>query len=252
MLRRSLALIGLVLLLGSVWSCSGEDGAAGTAGPAGNDAAPNPISIMILGSDNQGSLDQLVLALFGDGGVNINTQIDTRTVDTSAPLLSDLTPYDVVVCYTQVDPATPLAIGDVLANYVDGGGKVLLLQGVFSNGFQLEGRIMTVGYSPFSAGPGAGSAVDRIFDPNSIAVPPHEIFYNLSISSFVFPTNASLSAPATQGTTTVLARYFNGHNAIALNANGTVIGLNVFPQNNNPEVMRLVGNACHVLTDAWN
>jgi hypothetical protein len=65
------------------------------------------------------------------------------------PGLALLQNYDVVYTWTNNAYADRVAFGNVLADYVDGGGKVLL--GAFctyTNGNSLGGRIMTADYSP--------------------------------------------------------------------------------------------------------
>jgi ABC-type uncharacterized transport system permease subunit len=63
--------------------------------------------------------------------------------------------------------------------------------------------------------------------------------------------NVALSNPPLLGTTTVVALFQNGHNAIATNATGSVMGLNLFPDRFEAHIMRLIGNMIHELTGAW-
>jgi len=71
---------------------------------------------------------------------------DTRA---ATPTLAELQNYDCVYTWANFSYFDNVAMGDVLADYVDGGGTVVL--GAFctyTSGSFLSGRIMTVGYNP--------------------------------------------------------------------------------------------------------
>jgi subtilisin family serine protease len=68
------------------------------------------------------------------------------------PTLEQLSEYDVAVVWSNYQFADPYGMGDVLADYVDNGGGVVLQQFSFGTGWNLDGRIMNE-YSPFSPGP---------------------------------------------------------------------------------------------------
>ena len=80
------------------------------------------------------------LMAFGDlGSVDSFDAHDT-------PSLADLLAYDVVLTWNNYNYADPTALGDVLADYVDAGGKVINMQ--FSlNQWGLQGRFMSGNYT---------------------------------------------------------------------------------------------------------
>ena len=68
------------------------------------------------------------------------------------PTLADLSAYNVVVCWSNFVFQDANGMGNVLADYLESGGGVVLGQFCFGTGWGLEGRIMTE-YAPFSQGP---------------------------------------------------------------------------------------------------
>lgn len=71
---------------------------------------------------------------------------DTRA---GTPSLALLQTYDAVSTWTNSPHANNVALGNVLADYVDVGGRVILsVFSTYTNGYYLAGRIMTSGYSP--------------------------------------------------------------------------------------------------------
>jgi len=253
MIRRLIVAIMIVTALLVGFGCTGDDGPEGPAGSDGQNATPRAIRILILGSQGAVGLKAIALGLFGDGAVNPNTTIQVFDGAAVAPELSDLTTYNVVLAYASGSWSDADSTGDALADYVDVGGKVVIAQGAMSSGgpFAIMGRFMTVGYSPFSADVDAGDATDRIFDQATIAEPPHPVFLGVNSVTFSAPAGAQFSDPPLLGMATLIAAFTNGHNAIAINAGGTAMGLNVFPFADNAGVMRLLANAMHHLTGAF-
>lgn len=77
--------------------------------------------------------------------------VDYFDISTGTPTLVELQQYHTVATWIGLCPADAVAFGDVLADYVDGGGKVVL--GLWSapggnNGCYIEGRFLDEGYSP--------------------------------------------------------------------------------------------------------
>ena len=71
----------------------------------------------------------------------------------ATPTLSDLAPYSCVYTWANQAYSDNVAMGDVLADFVDAGGVVVL--GAFTtytSGNFLAGRVMTSGYSPVTGG----------------------------------------------------------------------------------------------------
>ncbi len=85
-------------------------------------------------------------------------------VQNFTPTLAMISTYDAVLAYTNNPPFDATALGDLLADYVDAGGHVVLANYSFVNPPNyIGGRIMTAGYSPLlnsgSFGPLGGQVV---------------------------------------------------------------------------------------------
>ena len=115
----------------------------------GYKALTGPADVLLLASDDDPTILRTGLAAFPD--INSVDYFDARVV---APTLPDLVPYDVVIAMSNDSWADSVATGDVLADYVDGGGKVIDAVGCFDTGggWELAGRFVTGGYEPFVHG----------------------------------------------------------------------------------------------------
>lgn len=149
----------------------------------------------------------------------------TNISDPIGLTLASLSGYDVVIAASNSIFSEPGNIGDVLADFADAGGGVVLTEFTFQGVWALGGRIMTAGYSPFTIDPSSGgyafvSALGTIFDPLSplltgtAGVTTH---YQADVG---LDTGASL-----------VADWTSGRHAIAYNSLGTnsVVALNLFP-----------------------
>ncbi len=91
---------------------------------------------------------QLLDYLAAQPGISVVDPFDCRY---ATPTLAYLQEYDVVVSFSNYSWYDRVAMGDLLADFVDAGGKLILA--VFNwaddNGWALSGRIITGGYSPF-------------------------------------------------------------------------------------------------------
>lgn len=87
----------------------------------------------------------------------LGSTVDYYDAESGTPTLAELSGYDAVFVWANRSFADSNAYGDVLADYVDAGGRVVL--GAFttySSGNDLGGRIMSSGYSPVVS-PGGGN-----------------------------------------------------------------------------------------------
>jgi hypothetical protein len=88
---------------------------------------------------------------------------------------------------------------------------------------------MTAGYSPFAtASTATGQAGDRIIDINSLTFPLHPVFNGTDVSNLFYEGGGFLSNPVLNTGATLLATNDNGHNALAISANGRIIGSNIW------------------------
>lgn len=247
-------LIVLGLLSPFFFGCSGEDGAAGPAGPAGS---PQPIKVLVAGADQEATLKSFVAAAHAYGGFPMGTEIGYVDIRTVAPTLETLQDYDVVLVYTWYASSVAAAVGDVLADYVDDGGKVVLLQAAFTTSWGLSGRIMTAGYSPLQLAAGAGIVGNRNISYASLSYPLHPIFNGTDVRNLVFWSNNQISNPGLDATATLIAQDNVGANAIAINADGNVIAFGICGSDTSwnvttfPYVGILIANACLFLAGAF-
>ena len=82
------------------------------------------------------------------------TAVDLFDAASGTPTLAQLTPYNIVVAFSNNPYADPVGMGNVLADYADTGGIVVGLNfDWFGAPFGLDGRWITGGYTPFNVGP---------------------------------------------------------------------------------------------------
>lgn len=143
---------------------------AGEAARAGNDFQ-NPAHIHHNIAGEQLLLDRKIdiLLIYADKGATVLQTLlrgypDIGLVDTclarsnggSIPTLSDLLSYDLVIAWNNNSWADKYAIGNVLADFIDVGGKVITLVDCWSaDPFDSHGRYFDGEYSPFTALGGA-------------------------------------------------------------------------------------------------
>lgn len=113
--------------------------------PGGRPMLPNMNVLVIAADDATQFMGEL--ASFDD--VEVADYFDGRN---GTPSLDQLLEYDIAVVWSNYPFNDPVGMGDVLADYADNGGGVLLQQFSFgAPNWYLEGRIVAE-YSPFSPG----------------------------------------------------------------------------------------------------
>jgi subtilisin family serine protease len=118
------------------------------------------LRILLLLSGGDPSEIQRLLATFPDvGAVNV-FEVEART-----PTLDQLMAYHAVIVMVSSALGNSAGIGNVLADYADAGGGVVLTLAPFIHGTELGGRFESGGYDPFNPGSGPiGSAALGVFD----------------------------------------------------------------------------------------
>ena len=263
MIRRLLtALAALVVLI--ALSCGGDDGAEGPMGPAGTDgtdgtdAGTAPFKLMIVGAAPTAQLDTLAGKMALSGVFARGTEIAVFSVDTATPTLGTLTPHDVVLVFSENVFDDRVALGNVLADYVDGGGRVVTGAFCYSDpasNYALAGRFTTSSYMPALASNAAVTLGD--FDVSSIAIPIHAIFHGLGVEDFSFWSNSFHKEPGLTSWGTLLATDTNGSKLVMINTDETVISLGIFPlfqfdARGSDGVRRLIANSLAYLAGALN
>lgn len=221
MLSRRLAVLGVPLFT----FCLALIGAA----PA------NAASILIVAADGAPPIAELQARGF--------STVDSFNAAGGTPTLGLLNGYDAVLAYTNNIPADATALGNVLADYVDGSGHLVLATYSFSNPWAVSGAITTTGYSPL-----VNVGTNGSLSGNLVAtVPGDPIFNGVDLTTLTYFNNSNYAHPTLDAGATLLATDGAGNLVIARNAAGNVIGFNLFPGTGvggtNGEVYDLLANA---------
>lgn len=142
--------------------------------------------------------------------------------------VADLAGFDVVLLHNNnqwlsTGGVSPAQVGDVLADYVDAGGRVIAAH--YANdftGWEIGGRFITSGYLPFLTAtadrPAATYTLGTVLEPGH---PVMSGIATLSVSG-----GAAVQATGIRPGATEIARWNNGDPLVAANADGTVVALN--------------------------
>jgi subtilisin family serine protease len=112
---------------------------------------PRATELRILILESGGDVTEIhdLLSAFADV-----TAVDVFDGEAGTPTLDQLRPYNSVIVADNDLFADPTAVGDVLADYADAGGGVVLTLAAFIDGWQLSGRFESDAYDPFNIGIG--------------------------------------------------------------------------------------------------
>lgn len=163
-------------------------------------------------------------------GINSIPRVDIIPVTTGYPVptLAQLRAYQSVLVYSDQSFNDNVGMGNVLADYLDQGGGVALATFAFwnSGGLDIEGRLVTGGYLPFTTAGQAGSVgLTLVKDLPSHPLLDAVASFNGGTSSF---QNSSISTTAG---TTLVAHWSNGQPLVGAKdiGAGHFAGLNFFP-----------------------
>jgi len=106
------------------------------------------LRVLLLHSASVSEIQGLLLA-FPDISV-----VDAFDGGGATPTLDVLDDYDAVILIANSSYGDPTAIGNVLADYVDMGGGVIMTIATFIDGWDVGGRFASGGYFPFTLGSG--------------------------------------------------------------------------------------------------
>lgn len=104
----------------------------------------------VLFAETGGSPVQLRAALLAEPGI---TTVDLFDAHLGTPTLAQLQDYDIIIPFSNATFSNATALGNVLADYVDGGGVVFQLGFSFhgpASPLGINGRWVTGGYSPYT------------------------------------------------------------------------------------------------------
>lgn len=217
-LRIAVALLALVLLAG----CRSDDITALPEATRTDLSDPARTEVLLLGSgslnagsvDDDGAFEQNYLAPIGF------KRVDWVDVEITTPSLATLQGYHAVIVYTNVAPADPVALGDRLADYVDGGGGVVFGAWAHTSSWGVAGRIQNPGYSPYNFD---GSNPNTFRNFGSIARPGHPLLTGVTDVGSQIQENPTLAGG------TVVVSWNTGEPAVAYNSGGAVVGITLSP-----------------------
>ena len=147
-------------------------------------------------------------------------RIDLFEAAVTTPTVDDLQDYDAIIVFSEMPFANPVLMGDVVSVLVESGRGVVVGGRAFADGFDLRGRFVTQGMSPFQqtgplAQPGGDLCIEAVA-PSWSQGPErgHPILFDF----FGFRGgSASTQAQGLEprGQATEIARWCNGEPALA-------------------------------------
>jgi hypothetical protein len=194
------------------------------AAPAAATAAPIPVAVIHIGVDNAGvfGISNIVTFLQGDARFSSVTGLD---VDAGGvPTLGALLAYSSVLVVTDNRVGTITGgglgtqLGNVLDDYVNGGGRVVM--GTFSGntGIGVDGDIL--GIAPYAIV--GGNVPAGAINPASIV--PHPVFNGVASFTSTFASDINVANGGI-----LLASYLSGTELAITNANNSIMFINGFP-----------------------
>lgn len=162
-------------------------------------------------------------------GTGLFSQVDGFDVRATTPTLVQLQGYQAVLVYTDYAFANPIAMGNVLADYVDAGGGVVVATFAFVHSsfpWGVQGRLVTGGYLPFTQASYTGGTPFSLIPD----LPTHPIL--AGVSSFNGGSSSYHNTPlAIAPGATLVAHWSNGQPLVGtqIMPGGRVAGLNFFP-----------------------
>ncbi|MCF8372923.1 MAG: choice-of-anchor D domain-containing protein [Bacteroidales bacterium] len=195
----------------------------------------------------------VLLCTYGEGNTMKNALIttgmftsdDIDILDNPSTLnYSMLEPYDAVLTWSNSYYSNPTLFGDVLKEYVDNGGGVIISTFADLNGYAIQGGILDAGYSPFLPANYMNSS--GTLDLSSLSNPNHLIFDDIS-SNFTYSSPSYYTTPILNTGGIVVATDTWGNALVGENQDGSVVGIKMYPiyQTSYPNVMKMFANALY-------
>src|SRR5215470_13179436 len=178
-----------------------------------------PFRVLIAYADGNGLPTKIQNEIQAEPGV---TAVDLFDAFSGTPTLQQLQQYNIVFAFSNSGWNDAVAMGNVLADYQDGGGVVVVGTFAWDNRgpWLLGGRWVTFGYSPFYS----TNITDFISTTANITQPRHPLMQGVSsLSAFLrngvtLALFASAVAVWTDGPPAVAYKtQNNGHTAVGLN-----------------------------------
>lgn len=168
------------------------------------------------------------------------TTVTGRTTDLGLTQ-AELSAYTSVLVYSNSPPNDSVSLGNLLKQYVDSGGRVVLSTYGLSPSWAVSGGIQDAGYSPFNVGLTGPVTGDLV-----VTAPDDAIFAGVNLGAVSFFHNSNYANPTLDSGATLLATDGNGVAMIAVNSARNVYGFNIFPASGygtSQETYKLFANA---------
>ena len=181
------------------------------------------------------------------GNVNYLNDLGFAVTNYDNPLgltLANLAAYESVIVASNFSFSQPTNIGNVLADFADAGGGVVLTEFVFQGQWALGGAIMGATYSPFTIDP-ANTGYFISGNLGTIYDPGNPIFDGVNTANVQTSYQAQVNMNAGAQ---LVADWTSGRHAIGIMDLGSssVVALNLFPSGSttmDADTRRLVANA---------
>jgi len=187
-----------------------------------NTSATGSIDVLILGADDSTYVIDVRDKILRSDFIRSADIFDVRS---GTPTLKQLEKYDSIITWSNYCYSDPVGIGNVLANYLENGGGVVVAVFSYNSGcFQIQGRFLTDNFYTIPAGSGSTGGASTI---NSLQ-PDHPILTGFnSITTGSYRANSFSIVPGSDrivdwGDGAVLA-------ATRDIGNGRTVGIGFFP-----------------------
>ncbi len=181
-------------------------------------------SILVVGSDGGPSIFDVLAKVDGTG---LFTTAGHFSTSTGTPDLATLQAVDAVLVWNNINPQDPAALGDVLADYVDaGGGVVMAAFATHASPTQVTGRFDADDYWAIEPGAQLVSDGSHFIDP---VLPGHPLL--TGVTTFDGGTTSGRVDGALHPSATLVARWTSpgAEPLLAFRTDIPVVGLNIFP-----------------------
>jgi len=176
-------------------------------------------SVLFVCADIPGPFLEELRTMSGIGAVDyFDARYDT-------PGLPTLLKYDVVLVASNFTFADGAVLGDVLADYVDAGGKVIHAAATSDAGYAIRGRFLTEGYMAFSTG------AAQAFYTLTLGVydAAHPIMEGITVLENYLNWGVSLTSGS------VLIASWTGDLPMVATKGATIVGINLFIAGTDPQ-----------------
>lgn len=186
------------------------------------------VRVAVLAAENNASWREDVRTKISGTGEILEVDVILVLSGEPVPTLADLSRYRAVLVFSDTSFNDDVAMGNVLADYVDQGGGITIATFAYHDvgSLGIKGRLKTGGYLPFStasqASPGGLTLVKDL--------PSHPLLFD--VTSFDGGTSSYHNSPiAITNGATLVASWSNGQPLVGAKqaGHGRVVGLNFFP-----------------------